>query len=337
MGINILHQLYRTLWGNHNEIKIIDDETNPNNPFSSNKHLNFTTGGGVLPYSNEGFAENPEKQEELAQYLIEKLDLKKRGALLDVGYGSNYRIVNTFAKEGIHAFAIDLHEKNGRDYGCNINWGTPKKYRTNGEGVEIFSGNIANISDDKSDLLNKEFGLILYNGSWTSGGNNWTVKEMACATYHNTPELKSKRWSTHEIAKYVEQQMAISLQQCKNHLTPNGVIGIVSSRYAFHGAGYDFNRLYDEKLSVIDACKCFQDLGAKKIGVIGVTQEGFDRMVEQSIKQYNEMDGPKNPGIADFYLSQESIDSTIANLKKRVPEFPELDGLARIDAIFAKF
>lgn len=326
------------------QVEIID-ERDPGNLLSDtsrNVDLSFNFGG--LPYSAEGFAENPKRQSELASFLIKKLDLKKRGTLLDVGFGANIHISNTFADEGIEAYAIDQQQHDHKS-GESM-WHAPRKLRKNDKGVEILSGDIADIGEKESQLKEKSFGLILFNGSWTSGGNNWTAAgEVMEAKYHNRPD------ETETLSEFMEKEKDKILQLCKNQLSRDGLIGVISSRYAFHGAGYGYDQLPEEKLIFFDLYDRFQQLGAKSMYLFGVSQEGFDQMLARSIKEY-----PKEHD--KYKLKQEKIDTvreelrTIANLpdqaayfekshiqsvKEKTKNIPKLNAIARIDAIFAEF
>ena len=272
--------------------------------------------------------------------------------MLDVGFGSNIHISNTFAIEGLKACAMD--EQQG-DYSTEESiWHAPRKVRTNEKGVEILNGDVADIDSKGSAVKEQQFGLILFNGSWISGGNNWTVAgEVLEAKYHN------KQNQTEAMVRFMDKEKEIILQSCKKHLTSNGLIGMVSSRYAFHGAGHGFDQLPEEKLSFIDLFNRFQRLGAKKIFLVGVTQDGFNQILTRSIEQYPEK-------YAEFKLTQEEIDSTRTKLKsvsdlpiedvysrygddpdyqkslirdsiEATANIPELNALARVDAIFAEF
>jgi len=335
---------------NRNEIINENDPSNLLSDTSRNLDLSFSF--SALPYSNEGFAENPERQSDLARFLIEKLGLKKKGAFLDVGFGVNIHVSNTFADEGIEAYAID--EQQHDHTGGESMWHAPRKIRKNEKGVEILSGDIADLGARESQLKDNSFGLILFNGSWTAGGNNWTVAgEVLEAKYHNRPD------KTESLVEFMDKEKDEILELCKRQLSRNGLIGVVSSRYAFHGAGYRYSQLPDEKLSFVDLYDRFQRLGAKRLYIFGVSQEGFDQMLARSIEQY-----PKEQ--EEFKLKQEEIDSVrqalrdvsslpgedvysrygdnpdyqksrIRGVKEATKSTSELNAIARIDAIFAEF
>lgn len=332
--------------------EIIDEHAADNLLSATSRNLDLSFHISLLPYSTEGFAENPERQSELARFLIEKLALRERGALLDVGFGTNIHISNTFADEKIKAYALD--EQQHDHAGGESMWHAPRKIRENEKGVEILSGDIADVGSQESQLADREFGLVLFNGSWTAGGNNWTVAgEIMAAKYYNRPD------KSETLVEFMDREKDEILHSCKEKLSKSGLIGIVSSRYAFHGAGYGYSQLPDEKLSFVDVYDRLQRLGAKKFYIIGVSQQGFDQMLERSVQQY-----PAE--LKQFKLKQEEINwirerlKTVSNLpnedvysqygdnpdyqKSRIRGVQDatkdnsgLNALARIDAIFAEF
>lgn len=325
------------------EIQIVD-ENDPQN-LLSDKSRNLSSQLGFMPFSAEGFAEDPERQQELALFLVQKLALKNRGPSLDVGFGKNIYISETFINAGIKASAIDEMQNDLESGESMIH--APRKKRINENGVEIFSGDIAELDEKDSALKGNKFGLILFNGSWASGGNNFTVAgEVMESKYHD------KKDKIESMVEFMDHEKDKILKSCRDHLSTNGLIGIVSSRYAFHGAGYDYSQLPDEKLSFIDAYDRFQGLHAKKVYLFGVTQEGFDQMLVRSTKQ-NEPQPDRIKSVreqlrrisnlpqADVYSQfGDNPDYQKSRIRKAIEStrsIPEFNALARIDAVFAEF
>jgi hypothetical protein len=327
------------------EIQIID-ENDPQNVLSyKSRKLDLSFRFGGIPYSGEGFAENQGNQEKLAHCLIQKLNLKERGPLLDVGFGSNIHISNTFSDEGIKAFAIDELQHDHTKEESILH--PPRKENINEKGVEILSGDIADLDNEKSDLKDKKFGLILFNGSWAAGGNNFTVVgEVMESKYY------SKQDKNTTMVEFMNREKDAILQSCEKHLANAGIIGIVSSRYAFHGAGWSYDQLPDEKLCAVDVYDRFRKLGAKKIYLFGITQKGFDEMLKRSTEQLESTPDSlmliREQLIKVSSLPREDVysrngdnpqyqKSLIARTIEETKDMTELDGLARIDAIFAEF
>lgn len=265
-------------------------------------------------HSYEGFWEAVddvgEKQSKLGQYLARRFDIRSRGALLDVGFGKNLSIVGAFTNEGISSFAIDVRqhpewvEHNMRgDMGFDIKrfWVAPKQVREAGR-IHIFCGDVALMGATDSELKDHRFGLTLFNGSWNSGGFNLTIDKR----------LKEK-----------------TLQACRDHLVEDGLIGIVSSRYAYLGAGYMFGQLPREKLDFIDLYRRLSLLGAQRFYILGMSQAGFESVVTRS---YQALDPKKE----DDLLSWRNITKVIGKLRSACG-IERLDTIARIDGIFAEF
>ena len=321
------------------------DEKDPNNLLSDiSRNIDMSANIFFSVRSSEGFSENPERQKQLAKYIINKFNLSNKGPLLDVGFGSNIHISDTFKEEGIEAYAID--QQAGDTNENRSMWGSPKLERKNDLGVEILSGDIAEINGNDSYLKDKSFGLVLFNGSWSSGGHNWVVAGAV---------LEGKYYDRKEVVgtlnQFLDNERDNILKSCKDRLNPNGLIGIISSRYAFHGAGYGFTSLPDEKVEFLDVINRFIKLKAKKIHIIGISQSGFDQVLSKSISELPEKYSEyktSNEGIESVRkqlktitdLPENSIyleSSYVISLKEGMSKIEELQKIARIDAIFAEF
>ena len=344
-------------------INIIDEEDSSNVLSSKSRDFSFHYVLPGLPYSGEGFAHNVEGQYDVADFLIRQLNLKERGPLLDVGYGSNIHIANRFADSGIGSFAVDLNT-GGSSVPGNL-WTSPVYIGKNENGVNLYRGDISDLSNDNSELKNNKFGLILFNGSWSSGGNNFTAFEMMDGKYHNLDENEKT------FVEFMEDEKHKILKASKEHLTENGLFGVCSSRYAFHGEGVSFGYIPDEKLHFVELYYDLVRLGAKEIYLVGMSQDGFDKVFERSKENpVNDLESYKTSverfGI--FELSETDIDGVREQLRsvdnlprsdcysespihtggeyrrqylleiiEATKDVPELNQLARIDALFARF
>ena len=330
----------------HGPLIEIIDETVPGNILSDiNRLVSISPHGGFGVLSQEGFAENPERQVQLAQFLIDHLQLKGRGPLLDVGYGSNLHIANTFVRNGIPAYGIDLGQSADGD-----KWKVPLIVEPTDDDVTLVEGDIAKIGMPGSALRTVKFGLILFNGSWTSGGNNFTVGGEVM-------EFKAHQEQPKAITRFMNEEKDRIIRETRDHIAPKGRIGVVSSRYANHGAGWDYQRLPEEKLTFIDLFDRFVRAGATKITIAGISQNGFDHMTGVAIDQIQEQPAAILPevvqqvrnsmaGIAS--LPTEDVYSLfgdepkfqrnlIRGLIDRNMDNSELNKVARIDAMFASF
>lgn len=349
---------------------VVIDERSPGNILSvPSRGISLLPIGMSDQLSAEGFAHNPDGQGQLADFFITTLGLQTRGPLLDVGFGDNIHVANRFSSRGIPSFALDaLTAQNHLDTDTspwdNL-WDPPKIIGINTSGVQIVTGNIAGLGLDTSDLRRQRFGSVLYNGSWDTGGDNYTVGgEMAQAKHANLG-------ITEPLYDYLDREKSMVLQASRDQLTDTGVIGVVSSRYAFHGGGSNYSQLSDEKLSFIDLFMKLKTLGAKKVTMIGLSQEGFDQLVETSVSQneqqiaqyaprWNEEDNPSFSYDGLYAVREQlrspsriTVDETynympvewnpaghIQRLKtaaQQAEQVPVFSQLARIDAMFAEF
>lgn len=298
----------------------IIDESHPDNILSDssrNLDLHRTPTGfyGVKhrPYSFEGFQRDWEQQSKLGLYLSRKFDIRSRGALLDVGFGENTSLAGAFADADIPTFAIDVRQhpewvrhSNFGDMGFDIKrfWVAPKQVGEPGR-INIFCGDVSLLGADDSELKYHRFGLILFNGSWDSGGFNFTIDKR----------LKER-----------------TLQACRDRLAESGLIGIVSSRYAYHGAGYMFGQLPEEKLKFLDLYRRLDILGAQRFYILGISQDGFELIARRA---HQEVTGHQTQTVHEL-LSWEQIERVITKLRTN-PGIAGLETVARIDGIFAEF
>lgn len=303
-------------WVKNIPIEIID-ESDPDNILSDpsrNLDLYRTPTGffGVKhrPYSYEGFYEDWRQQSKLGLYIARRFDIRSKGTLLDVGFGENTSLAGAFADADIPAFAIDvrrhpewIRHSNFGDMGFDIKrfWVSPKQVGDPGR-INIFYGDVSLLGADDSELKDHRFGLILFNGSWDSGGSNFTIDK----------KLKER-----------------TLQACRDHLVEGGLIGIVSSRYAYHGAGYMFGQLPEEKLKFLELYRRLDLLGAQRFYILGMSQDSFESVV---IRSYQVLE-PKKVG---DLLSWKKIAGVIGKLRTACG-VERLDTIARIDGIFAEF
>ena len=336
------------------QLEIIDESNSSNILSDKTRSISLSPALFTTTYSQEGFSHSPEMQKKLAYFLINELNLKDLGSLFDVGYGNNLYIAETFNTEQIPSYAIDLADKVSD---MNDSLFHPPKFISIENGVNLYNGDIAYIDMQDSVLKDNLFGTILFNGSWRSGGNNWTVGgEMIEGKYHSTVSDKQKSKQTK--TQFIEDEKENILHRCKNHLDEDGTIGVISSRYAYHGAGWSYTDLPEEKLSFIELYNQFHELGAKKICLVGVSQGGFDEIIENSKNEYmnseykmlseddiyavrqqlQDVDSlPKEDSYSKYAEGGEYRKKKIVNFLDATKDVSELNSLARIDAIFAYF
>ncbi len=143
-------------------------------------------------------------------------------------------------------------------------------------------------------------------------------------------------------------------------------VGVVSSRYAFHGAGFNYQNLPEEKLNFAELYTRLKALGAKKFYFVGLSQEGFSQLVTLSTSTVEQMKATEDPGGLDLVLEPAKITavreqlkdanalpnediftkygddktfqlSQIQKFKSAASQEAAFAKLARIDALFAEF
>lgn len=373
-------------------IQVID-ETEPGNiPSDPSRRLVLTRKTWekeLNPTGEEGFAKNSEQHRRLARFIIDRFGMKDRGYLLDVGFGQNGTVMRTFLDAGIFAAGIDGRQdpewqrlaNSGRmDFDIEQQfWGVPKPVsRLYVDKPLILNGDIMRLGESTCPIRDSRFGLMLFNGSWSAEGVNFTVLDTYASNI-------SAYWRKHiaieelldflavpkygylmngildaVVARVIDVMKTRVLEVCKNHLTSGGLIGIVSSRYAYHGAGYRFEDLPKEKIDFLDLYVRFCLLRAKQVHLVGMTQQAFDHMVKTSIEaQGNDVEDMLSPeeidriqrkmySVQDLFVDgedsithlmlQRGLDreriAGVINATKNIPEFGRI---SRIDAMFAEF
>ncbi len=352
---------------------VIDEYSSPNPLSDRTRPTGLISSLSGSEYSgNDGFAENTDKQTELALFLIRELGLERKGPFLDVGFGTNVHIANAFAGAGITSYVVDRidHSRNLQSPGNPL--------KTKAKGVSVLVGDATEV--DK--LCRHKFGTILFNGSWIAGGNNWTVNLIGESKYHG--QLQEARGISRtqlpvsiitNKAEFIDKEKDSILSSCGRALAANGILGIVSSRYSHHGAGFTYSQLPEEKLYFIDLFERFTRLGAKRIYLFGLSQNGFDEFLSLSRKASQDYIDAQPPlsgkaiVFAPQMLREEEIQKvrdqlrSVSNLPpedicsryasseeerdyqvrrnksnlEAAASIKELNNIARIDAMFAEF
>jgi hypothetical protein len=323
---------------------IIMDEHTPGNILSDRRRGLDLRAQARQSYLNpEGFAQSEKRQAKLADLYIGMFGFARLEPFLDVGYGRNIFVANRIAQKGIPAYALDVASyEPGQP--TKVAWQAPQQDQTNAAGANILIGDIAKAEDADSFIRDKKFGTILFSGSWQATEQHLTV----CGR------------------KAVSDQSI--LRTSRHLLKDNGMLGVVSSRYAYFGSEYAFDHYVDEKLSFIDVYADMVQLGAKSIYVFGMSHNGLDFMIERELVLSELFPDRTEERLDSYHLSEMTIrkiqnqlltpDSI--NLQERLDLLPpesdrrteqvrfenaiaiasqsrELHKIARIDAIFAEF
>jgi hypothetical protein len=267
------------------------DQSSPFQPYVKNGELDkfWDFSGlsvmGMIPASDEGFYHNNDRQRFVGETLAKLFSFSDHGAeLLEVGYGSNHFVAEGIARTARMPVCL-LDFNNGLDeiHNHGSPHKPPQKIKPLSRDLLRYVGDMIDIDAPRSALKDRLFAGIFYNGSWVAGGNNWTVMQIMEAKYAQALGGQPD-WNSPLYQQYKDQQLNNLLQTSKQHLSPNGVLFIGSSRYAYHGAGYEFDRLPDEKIEFLDVIRRLKNMGAKKITVIGVSSAELLRMYRRNLK-----------------------------------------------------
>ena len=254
------------------------DENSRSYPYRRDNQLGnfiFIGGGGIGTGSaangEKSYGEEGQRQigREIAAILGEECC---QNGVIDVGYGTN-----CFVGEGIHqatgtkVVLLDMitgMQKLGK---------MPGKVRSpvlvdDQPGTPRYCGDFRDIDDRKSELAKRKFGAIIFNGSWSAAGNNFTVMEHTSSRFHELN--RAHDYSYDEAAEYNDAELQKMLDNAVKHLAPGGKVVITSSRFALHGDGFGFDSLLEEKLHFLNTIDMMAKSGATKITLVGASNEG---------------------------------------------------------------
>ena len=276
------------------KLTIIDEKGG--NPFPHAVAVSSTVGAGSSPYSTDGYAENDEAVDDTARKLAQIIGLAPGQRTIDIGYGSCLAVAAALKEMGMDAYGLDSQDgldKTRFDAPMFV----PPYFHAEQRGVKTYCGTIEELLHPESELKGHRFDLFTFWGSWDSAGNNFAVGgEMA---WFRAVKEAQERYGedinvyTHPaVDQMLKENRGKILSDCKSALNPDGRILIVSSRYAYHGAGYTTDKLPREKRMNLELVKRFRDLGAKEVYLIGLSKEKvtedldieeLSRQVESSI------------------------------------------------------
>ena len=84
------------------------DETTPGNVLSDTSRIpSLLQGFAHSHFSREGFARNADSQKSIGNFIDAIFIIRARGPVLDVGYGANTHVAQSFAAKGIETCGID--------------------------------------------------------------------------------------------------------------------------------------------------------------------------------------------------------------------------------------
>ena len=225
------------------------------------------------PVSHEGFSHNDEAHRNAGRHIAKLLDLPHGSKALDIGWGRNSFVADGLQAAGLDVSLIDYNSKEVVEDPSDPLSTPPVSLGTLDDKFHNFAGNIADISHPSSVLKETKFDLAIFNGSWLAGGYNCTVSESLEGRLHEKYGKSFPGYEDPRVIADLDEYRGEVLSRVKDHVNPGGFIYVGSSRFAYHGAGYEFGDYPKEKLSQLDLMAQMTKLGARKIMVIGVTND----------------------------------------------------------------
>lgn len=295
------------------------------NPLGSNRLLP----GSDLRERRDYFLGYPE----FATKINDQLQLLTRGDMLDVGSDKEYYL---FLDLFFNSADKTLYSINLQD--------TRKSYPPHNLGMDHFDGDIALISNPKSVLKDMLFGSMLFWGSWSTQEATETNSMIENGMFHRF-RRKSK----------VSAQKDKLLRACQERLSANGLLWIVSARYAFGGGGFGPSFTDQEIITYLDVARRGINLGVKNIYVWGQDRIKVARRIEETIaagyfNPYLQVDRLQeedlrrlaqrlhNPltlasSLENSFLTSEDVSKALEIWEK----LPEKDNLGLLDSVALEF
>lgn len=120
-----------------------------------------------------------------------------------------------------------------------------------------------------------------------------------------------------------------------DHLSENGLIGVISPRYAYRGEGYPYGDWLVEKGEFADLFLRLRSLGASRFCVVGLSKEGFDSVYQRSYARVSEDRKQIWWWRTQVPLIKEKLENLTSTFPVPLPNV--FDRLTRIDALFGQF
>jgi hypothetical protein len=345
------------------KLKIIDE--NSGNPFPHRISISSRL-SSCMRYSTDGYSHNDQAVQDTTKKLAQIIGLTPGQGTIDVGYGSCLVVAATLKELGMDAYGLDSQDGLDKEkFGAPIF--VPPHFNAEQNGVKKYCGTIEELLHPESELRDQRFDLFTFWGSWDVTGNSYTVGgEMAWLRAFEQVQAKYiKEINPHQYPYDMEINIIIQetkdkiFLDCISRLNPNGGILIVSSRYAYHGAGYSTAQLPEEKRMNLALVKRFKDLGAKEVCLIGLSKdklardmdpEELNKKVEdaicKSVSSDPERDRSLYPDFAkvrrsltdDHFLFTHYDGFVLLPLPETAEKIKAMQiPLGRIDAVYARF
>jgi len=212
----------------------------------------------------------------------------------------------------------------------------PPHFNAAQNGVKKYCGSIEEILHKDSELKNVMFDLFSFWGSWEAGWNLVTigVDSSRIRAIKECPDKKSGNFSR-ELCGLMQENKNKTLGNCVTLLNPHGGVMIISSRYAYNGAGFLTEQLPCEKRANLNSTLSLINLGASEICLLGVSKSE----VQKQLKKYPEFSDVAKAITEDnllFRFKRGNYETLYSD--KMIAAIKDLDvPLGRIDVVYGRF
>lgn len=266
-------------WGEV-RVDLLLDQDNPYNEADEEPviYFNDASAASLLSAASEwGFHHNGKRNEALGRKLAKQFGLTDQDSVLEVGWGDNHYIAKGMSE--VSRSQVTLLDFNNGEQVLPRNEFVPVRNGTR-ESMAMYTGNFGLIDQHDSPLRGKLFDLVMMNGSWVSGGNNWTAKHIAESIRHQegVGEENSLDWQN----SYDRQFLA----KIRDVLGSGGWLYISSSRFAYHGAGYGIDQLIEEKLEFLDLIGKLSELKPREMQLVGRSDHWLNALTQRNLTTY---------------------------------------------------
>ena len=266
------------------ELKFIDE--NGGNPFPGK--LTIARWNPNSYQSTEGFFHDDERIATATEKLAGLLGGVRGKNTLDVGYGANLAVSAGLRHLGATTFGLD----------SQISWQynsehaeEPPFFAAERDGLKTFGGSIEDLLHPDSQLNGLRFGMVVMWGSFDSGGYNFAIGGGEMGEFRvrkDYPDLHRRLEMSRSLDEPVHEELyrlmqgnkEKVLQNCASVLAPQGGILVVSSRYAYHGAGFSTDQLPAEKRFSLRNAEALSKIGASGIVLVGVSKESVNEQLD---------------------------------------------------------
>jgi hypothetical protein len=237
---------------------------------------------GLDPQSPEAILEvNPLPR------LAELVGLRQGDRTIDIGFGSNFKVMEGFAELGMESFGLDNQLEDlpaGAHHFVAPHMAPPGRIES-GYPLRVYCGSIEEILNPKSELRNTHFDLAVFWGSWHSSGNNWAIggevgEFRARELLLRTQGIEHDHQDIERVYEIMAETRLKIFQDLKALTSPGGGVMIVSSRYAGHGAGYGTDQLPTEKRIYLKLLYDWVQMGATELVIMGISKELTKKQLE---------------------------------------------------------